>query len=883
MANTIAVIGTGYVGLTTGACFAALGHTVICADIDEDKVARLNRGEIPIVEDGIERLVVEGMREGRLSFVVGAANAAAQAEFSYLCVPTPQGLDGSADLSYIEAAAREIGPVLQPESIVVNKSTVPVGSTRVVEMALGRSDVFVVSNPEFLREGSAVNDFMKPDRVVIGSDHQAASIRVAALYMGIPAPIMVTDPASAETIKYAANAFLATKLSFVNAVAAICEAVGADVADVMLGIGYDRRIGQDFLQPGPGWGGSCFVADETVLCRHGDHVSLRTFGELAELLETTTIEGLEVLAWTPGDPTPEFHPVSAFTRRPYRGDVVDVRTKMGRRLTVTADHPMVVGDGLHPEPSEVLPAVELTHDDWLPLAVGAPLPAADVPSTGELLDAMAPLGIGHSDVIVRLSPSQRLEVERRASEIHWTRRRDILRCGAMRASELLALGVPLSGATASTVTNGTYVPVDIPLDEDFWRVVGLWLAEGHIGRDGRRMRLSWSFHPRDEEWLVEVVASWFRRNGVEPRVASMSTTRQVSVSSRLLSTWFSDVLGLGTSSYAKALPDLVWSATEAQKRALLQGLWFGDGSWSFVNGGPSVVLEYGTVSRRLADGMVRLLADLGIVARLKTGRSAKATTDAWFLTISGADQIEQCLWLVPPHQRSEVEASIGRQAKRIAPTGFRRLGKNAAWVRVTGAELRAFDGEVYSIEVPGPHTVVTSGGLVAHNCFPKDTRALAHIAEEAGYDFHFLKGVLAVNDEQFDRVADKVERLAGGSVDGKRIAVWGLTFKARTDDLRESPSLEVISRLRARGAEIVAYDPAVHHQLDGITVEADPYAPCQGAEVLAVLTEWDEFRWLDFDKVHDLMAAPRVLDGRNLLDSAALKRRGFSYDGIGRS
>ncbi len=424
MSETIAVIGTGYVGLTTGACFAELGHTVVCADIDEDKIRRLNAGEIPIVEHGLERLVHENVRAGRLSFVVGAAAAAAECEFAYLCVPTPQGLDGSADLSYIEAAAAQIGPVLASEAVVINKSTVPVGSTRVVERALGRSDVFVVSNPEFLREGSAVNDFMKPDRVVIGSDSQAAAIRVASLYMGIPAPIMVTDPASAETIKYAANAFLATKLSFVNAVAAICEAVGADVADVMLGIGYDKRIGQDFLNPGPGWGGSCF---------------------------------------------------------------------------------------------------------------------------------------------------------------------------------------------------------------------------------------------------------------------------------------------------------------------------------------------------------------------------------------------------------------------------------------------------------------------------PKDTRALAHIAEQAGYDFHLLRGVLAVNDEQFERVADKIERLIGSSVEGKRVAVWGLTFKARTDDLRDSPSLEVIARLRERGAEIVGYDPAVHDDLDGVKVVSDPYAACEGAEVLAVLTEWDEFRWLDFDKVHDALVAPRILDGRNLLDSAALKRRGFAYDGIGRS
>src|SRR5690606_28143667 len=161
---------------------------------------------------------------------------------------------------------------------------------------------------------------------------------------------------------------------------------------------------------------------------------------------------------------------------------------------------------------------------------------------------------------------------------------------------------------------------------------------------------------------------------------------------------------------------------------------------------------------------------------------------------------------------------------------------------------------------------VTSGGLVAHNCFPKDTRALARIAEDAGYDFYFLKGVLDVNEEQFERVADKIERLAGGSVDGKTVAVWGRTFKARTGDLRESPSLEIIKRLNERGARVVGYDPAVSVAPEGVELAADPYAACDGADVLALLTEWDEFRWLDFDKVLETMAAPNVLDGRNLLD-----------------
>ena len=265
MTSKIAVIGTGYVGLTTGACFAHLGHEVICADIVPEKVERLRKGDVPIHEAGLTELVQEGIDAGRLSFVLGAEHAVGEAEFIYLCVPTPQSADGSADLSYLQSAAAEISAHLQPGAIVVNKSTVPVGSTRLVEQAMKRSNIPVVSNPEFLREGTAVDDFLNPDRVVIGADDQAAAGRVAALYLGVRAPVMVTDPASAETCKYAANAFLATKLSFTNAIAAVCEAVGADVNDVLLGMGYDHRIGHEFLRPGPGWGGSCFPKDSRAI------------------------------------------------------------------------------------------------------------------------------------------------------------------------------------------------------------------------------------------------------------------------------------------------------------------------------------------------------------------------------------------------------------------------------------------------------------------------------------------------------------------------------------------------------------------------------------------------------------------------------------------
>lgn len=263
----IAVIGTGYVGLSSGACFAHLGHKVTCVDVVQLKIDNLNKGILPIVETGLAELVAEGVAADLLSFTTDVASAVTDADVVFLCVPTPEGEDGSADLSYIQTAARTLSSLLPSGAVVVNKSTVPVGSTKVVERELKRPDIAVVSNPEFLREGSAIHDFLHPDRVVVGSDNQEAAVRVAALYEKVGAPVVVTDPASAETIKYAANAFLATKISYINAVAAICEGVGADVNDVVLGLGYDKRIGHEFLRPGPGWGGSCFPKDTKAMVK----------------------------------------------------------------------------------------------------------------------------------------------------------------------------------------------------------------------------------------------------------------------------------------------------------------------------------------------------------------------------------------------------------------------------------------------------------------------------------------------------------------------------------------------------------------------------------------------------------------------------------------
>lgn len=263
----VCVVGAGYVGLTTASCLAQLGHTVVGVDVDAAKVDQLNRGSIPIVEDGLETITRLMLASHRLNFQLGYSDAISSCEFIFLCVPTPQDEDGSADLTYIRDAAKSLMPYLAPQAIIVNKSTVPVGSTLVVEEIVRRDDIYVVSNPEFLREGSAVHDFMNPDRIVVGSSNKQAAVRVADLYQSLNSPVIICDPASAETIKYAANAFLATKLSFANAIAALCEHVGASIDDVMEGIGQDKRIGNQFLKPGPGWGGSCFPKDTRALVK----------------------------------------------------------------------------------------------------------------------------------------------------------------------------------------------------------------------------------------------------------------------------------------------------------------------------------------------------------------------------------------------------------------------------------------------------------------------------------------------------------------------------------------------------------------------------------------------------------------------------------------
>lgn len=281
--KNICVIGSGYVGLVTGTCFADLGNHVTLVDIDQRKVDMLLRGEMPIYEPGLAEMVTRNAEAGRMAFTTSYDEGLKDAEFVFICVGTPSGVDGEADLKYVRAAAQTIGEKMTTPLIIINKSTVPVGTgdwtTEIIERAQPQPIEFaVVSCPEFLREGSALTDFMAPDRTVFGSTNREAAEKVAELYAPLDAPIVITDIRTAEMIKYASNAFLATRISFINEISIICERLGADVTEVARGMGIDKRIGPHFLQAGVGYGGSCFPKDVKALAHmaqtHGMHPQL---------------------------------------------------------------------------------------------------------------------------------------------------------------------------------------------------------------------------------------------------------------------------------------------------------------------------------------------------------------------------------------------------------------------------------------------------------------------------------------------------------------------------------------------------------------------------------------------------------------------------------
>ena len=375
----IAVIGSGYVGLVTGACFAEFGDDVTCVDVDAEKVARLSRGETTIYEPGLDQLVKKNLQAGRLRFTTDIGSATEQSLVVFLAVGTPPKADGAADLTYIEGAAREISAHVDSYKVIATKSTVPVGTGRRLASLIREHlpkplEFSVVSNPEFLREGAAISDFMRPDRVVIGGDDQQAIAIMRDLYRPlylIETPFVITSLEGAELIKYAANAFLATKISFVNEIANLCEKVGCDVHEVARAIGMDRRIGAKFLHPGPGFGGSCFPKDTRALAAIGREFSspMRIVDAVIEVNEQQRLSMVPKIETLAGGLQGKRIAVLGLAFKPETDDMRDapsveiIRGLIHRGATVSAYDPVA-----RQEAQKIIPEIEFAEDEYVAAA-----------------------------------------------------------------------------------------------------------------------------------------------------------------------------------------------------------------------------------------------------------------------------------------------------------------------------------------------------------------------------------------------------------------------------------------------------------------------------------------------------------------------------------
>jgi len=913
--SIICVIGTGYVGLVTGTCLADMGNQVTCVDIVPEKIERLKQGILPIYEPGLEELVERNVLAGRLHFTTSYKEGLDNCDFIFIAVNTPTGTSqGGADMRYVESAARGIAEELDHYAVIINKSTVPVGSgdvvTRIIRSNLARPDVRfgVVSNPEFLREGSAVLDFQNPDRVVLGSSDLEAARKVAILYLPLRANIMITDLYTAEMIKYASNAFLATKISFINEIAQICERLGADVKEVAVGMGYDKRIGRAFLDAGLGYGGSCFEADETIFTLNSPNVAAERFdtffakggtpfqGDVVELVQPPD---KRVLAFDLEVGQPILADVNAITRRPYKGTMVKINTSMGRMLRVTADHPVVL---YQHQQFTILPAAAVVPGDQLMTL--CELPAVEQASSLNLIELLRDTDL-EADVYVKPTDNTfREQYEQFAAVIpkdmlkypHDIKRHNRMSLRLFRyLSTLRVLNVPAEKLRLYTAKGAaTMMNAVIPIDADLLRLCGYYLAEGYISQDtGRagaiRQRVGLCFHEQEAEYIADVqriLRSWGLKF-IERRATSALTTI---VSSRIFAWLLRDILRCGTRSENKALPRLAFNVPPALRRELIRGAFSGDGAVTTVQNGHNLMLEYATVSKGLADGMTLLLQTVGVVPSIRRRWMNKSKQQAYILRVSGYEQIATLQDAFGNKHRVRIEGILAGYQRRIQAHGYERHG---AFATITVREVEHSDVEttVYSMET-STGTLITSSGLISHNCFPKDVRALAHMADEAGLHPQLLLAVMDINHDQRQLVVTKLVSILG-SLRGCIIGMLGLAFKPNTDDMREAPSVDIIRWITSQGATVQVYDPVAMQtgretleregiRMDAVTFCQDAYEVSNNADALVIVTEWNEFKALNMLQVRAAMRRPVLIDGRNVYEAAEMNRLGFIYRGMGR-
>ncbi len=895
----VGVLGLGHVGLPTAVGFAELGYQVIGTDSDAKKVETIAQGRSPFYEPELEPLLRKNLATGRLRVTTDVGEAVRASDILFVCVGTPQRPDGSADLSQVEAVIRTVAENLNGYKLIVEKSTVPVQTAQWIKRTLiryaGSNATFdVASNPEFLREGTAIHDFFHPDRIVIGVESERAKEWLLELYRPLNAPIVVTDLNTAEIIKHAANSFLALKISFINMVADLCEATGADVVKVAEGIGLDPRIGKHFLQAGVGFGGYCFDGAETSFTLNSPYLIARPMSELFRIAKQNPPRF--VLSFDPILRRSTIVRLIALTCRDYEGEFVRIKTRMGRQITVTADHPIVLYDK-HADTFKVVEACKVRPGNLMLAVVDVP-----VLVTEKFVDLLPYLAHSHLACSVKVRPKNHSlrdlpkEVFRQIPQTNPQKRYDfrwrnymplwaydcLRRNGAIKDGDLLlftAKGKP------------TYCPSRFPVDKDFMRLIGYYIAEGCIvadkGHNGIvRERVNFTFGAHETEYLNDL-RRILRRYGIRYLERRSGNSVTIVVSSKVFAFLFRDVLKCGTRSEDKRLPQIAFNVDKPLRLALLQGLFSGDGSISPLNGGRIACLEYATVSKPLADGVILLLHSLGIIASLKTCWMRKSKQPTYIVRVSGLRQMKQLFSVFGQKKGNTLREILSRYQREIRPNGYHRYGDFIA-LPVISVERFYDRREVYSMETENG-LLVAGSGLVVHNCLPKDLKAFIRIAEEHNVDFSLLKEVERINEARIDRFIRKVQKALWVLKD-KTLAIWGLAFKPNTDDIREAPSLKIIRRLLDEGANLRLYDPAAMENVRQVFPE-DPtrLVYCQGAleaatsaHAILLVTEWEEFRQMDWHQVRQVVALPIVIDGRNCLDPTKLQEAGFEYYGMGR-
>ncbi len=895
----ITIVGTGYVGLCSGACLANFGNEVVCLDIDAEKIGKLNNGVIPIYEPGLKDVVVSNVEKGRLRFTTNKQEAIEHGDIIVMAVGTPSAEDGSVDLRFVDSVANDVGQHIDRYKIIVNKSTVPVGTAdRVKDLVLkkqaelGKKIEFdVVSNPEFLREGCAVKDFQNPDRVIVGVASEKARVVMEEMYGAIARigrPVVFTDVRTAEMIKYASNAMLATRISFMNEVAQLCESIGADIKGVARGMGLDTRIGPQFLQAGVGFGGSCLLGAETIIVKRGNAIFPLQLQEVYILSKKADID---VLSFDFKSKKTVFRKIKSATKRKYTDTILTIKTRMNKTIEATKDHPFWVFSDSR---LKVKLAEELCLKDKLPSFLGFP----SLTSTTHI-DLIHHLDSTFDSRKVRVRPRTKKFGECKeilSTKIKATRLRDVLRSNCMNLKEFLALEKLLSKkiqrkdlSLFTSKGNTTEIPAVFNIDKDLCKLLGYYASEGNIsteaGKRGIRKRIQFHFHKDEKEYLDDV-RRIMQKLGVKysQHTDLKNKTTSITISSRLFAFLLDNLFGCGVNCYAATVPGFIFGLKKSLKMSFLQCLFRGDGHVHFPKGTNSVVYDFGSISYDLVHKTILLFHSLGIVPSYKTSQSKKSTAPAHFFRVSTKKQIERLTGFKDKKTQQKIDATLKR-CKDIKPVGFKKF-EGYCLTDIVSVTSRQGNDYVYSLEVEETETFVTSFGLIVHNCFPKDVKGFIDIARQGGVHFKILKAVHEVNEQQKASMLPKIRSLIG-DIRGKKIALWGLSFKPKTDDMREAPSLVVIDQVLREGGTVTAFDPesmSVARTIvgDKITYAADPYAALQDADCLVLVTEWDVFRQPDFERMKQLMKSPNIVDGRNIWERKFIQEKGFKYMGVGR-